>query len=169
MADNCSATLPYTARFIKTTWLVGCALSGICYGLLVSLSYISLDALRKREKGNPRVNRFLIGYVLLTILVGTAAEVGDIKGTIDGVFNDNCHSDYLQPPNPYIGHIDIVFLVINLLTDGLLVGYLLLFHHFALTHPTEGVEVLRDCQWASRKSLDPVMAHPFDCLHRDAR
>lgn len=124
MTDNCSTTLPYTVRFIKTTWLVGCALSGICYGLLVCLGCISLEALRKRDKGNPRVNRFLIGYVVLTILVGTAAEVGDIKGTIDGVFNNNCHSDYLQPPNPYIGHIDIVFLIINLLTDGLLVGFL---------------------------------------------
>ncbi|KAF9443775.1 hypothetical protein P691DRAFT_678842 [Macrolepiota fuliginosa MF-IS2] len=121
MRKDCSTTLPYTIRFIKTTWLVGCILSGVCYGILILLGYFCFIALRNRDDGNARVNKGLAAYILLTILVGTIAEVLDIMVTINGILDESCKSEYLQLWSPYIGRVDIVFLAINLITDGLLI------------------------------------------------
>ncbi|KXN91897.1 hypothetical protein AN958_11199 [Leucoagaricus sp. SymC.cos] len=120
--SSCQSSLPNTARFVKTSWLVGSALSSICYGILLLLGFLCFTALRRRpHNGNPCVKVGLMVYVLVTITTGTIAEALDIAVTVAGVLDIKCRGPYQQPPNPYIGQADVVFLIINLLTDGLLV------------------------------------------------
>ncbi|KAJ3572975.1 hypothetical protein NP233_g2730 [Leucocoprinus birnbaumii] len=117
----CVPTPRYTVRFVKTCWLVGSILAGICYGFLVMLSYNCLTALRRRADRSSLTRSRLSIYVLVTVLAASVSEAMDIKVTIDGVLDQTCQGDHVQPLNPYLGRVDIAFLIINLLTDGLLV------------------------------------------------
>ncbi|KXN84670.1 hypothetical protein AN958_12048, partial [Leucoagaricus sp. SymC.cos] len=97
-----------TARFVETGWFLCCVLSGVCCGILrlvILAGYNCLIALRKRpmEDSQARLEAF------------------DIKITPDGVLDQMCQDNHVQPLNPYLGRVDIAFLVISLLTDGLLV------------------------------------------------
>ncbi|KAF5346877.1 hypothetical protein D9756_010577 [Leucocoprinus leucothites] len=123
MADvgHCVLTPRYTVRFVKTCWLVGSILSGVCYGFLVMLAYNCLTTLRKRGDGKSLVRSRLSIYVLVTAVLATIAEAMDIKVTIDGVLDQTCQGNHVQPLNPYLGRVDIAFLFVNFLTDGLLV------------------------------------------------
>lgn len=120
--EHCQTALPDSTRAVRMSWLLGCILSSIGYGALLVLGQACFIGLRRRERGKPQVNRALIAYVLLTVTLGTVAEGVDIALTITAVLRDACFFENLQPPNPYIGRFAILFLLINLTTDGLLVS-----------------------------------------------
>lgn len=118
----CVATLPETARVAKTLWLVGCVLASIVYGILLTLAYSCVQALRRRKHGSSYVNRGLIAYVLLVTVTATATEIFAIQGTLYGVLDVTCVGPYLHVFQPYFGPSNIITFLIALLTDGLLVS-----------------------------------------------
>lgn len=119
--EHCQSTFPGSPRLVKMCWMLGCILSSVGYGALLVLGHACFAALRRRQRGNPRVNKALTAYVLFTVILGTVAEAVDIEVTITGVL-DACFSSDLQPPNPYASRFAILLLLINLTTDGLLVS-----------------------------------------------
>jgi hypothetical protein len=128
-SNHCHSSFPDTTRIVRLSWIVGCVLSSIGYGALVVLGHACYVGLRRRDAQNGRSlrvnrNRALIIYVVLALILGTVAEVVDITLTVNNALDDVCFFQNLQPPNPYLGLFDIIFLLINITTDGLLVSLL---------------------------------------------
>jgi hypothetical protein len=115
----------YTARDLKTTWLLGCLLGSIFYGILVQIGYDCLTMLRiKRNETNRGVMTALMLYVAIILVVGTVEEALTIHITLDGVLGDTvmCEGDGTRPPSLFAGPINIIFLTVGLITDGSLVS-----------------------------------------------
>ncbi|KAJ3568192.1 hypothetical protein NP233_g5873 [Leucocoprinus birnbaumii] len=55
------------------------------------------------------------------MIIATVAEVYDAAVTTTAVFDKICTDARLMPPNPFVGDISIVFMFMNIVTDGLLV------------------------------------------------
>jgi hypothetical protein len=129
-SNHCHSPFPHTTCVVRLSWIVGRVLSSIGYGALVVLGHACYVGLRQRDSesgGYSRVNRNrgLIIYVVLTLILGTVAEIVDIKLTVNGALDDVCFFQNLQPPNPYLGPFGILLLLINVTTDGLLVSLIL--------------------------------------------
>lgn len=138
--ESCQDVFPDTTRLVRVSWLVGCILSSIGYGALLVLGYACFVTLRQQKRGNPRINKGLTAYVLLTVILVTVAEAIDIELTIAGVLDEACLFDDLRLPDPYIVRFALLFVLINLTTDGLLVSASCCPEYHA--HMALGVEML---------------------------
>lgn len=121
--SRCQNPSPYSIESLKAIWLVGLALSSICYGILLLLGLLCFIALwrGKDSKGGSRTRLGLKIYITLTVITATVAEAWEVVVTTTGVLDMFCTSMRLMPRNPYVGKIDVVFFIMNCLTDGLLV------------------------------------------------
>lgn len=61
-------------------------------------------------------------YAIAIVTATTLAQALNIVMTIARVLDGSCVGNYVQPPNPYIRGIDVAFLLINFITDVLLVS-----------------------------------------------
>ncbi|KAF7761264.1 hypothetical protein Agabi119p4_10673 [Agaricus bisporus var. burnettii] len=125
-AEYCSSALPNSTRLVRLSWIVGCLLSGIGYGALVVVGHACYVGLRQSDSqsgSHPRINnhKLLITYVVFTLVLATATEVAEIFVTLDGILDDVCFFQGLQPPNPYLGRFAITVWLTNITTDGLFV------------------------------------------------
>ncbi|XP_006457023.1 hypothetical protein AGABI2DRAFT_122896 [Agaricus bisporus var. bisporus H97] len=125
-AEYCVSTLPNTPRSVRLSWIVGCILSCIGYGALVVVGhacYVGLRRCDSQSGSHSRVynHKMLIIYVVFTLVLATATEVAEIFVTLDGILDDVCFFQGLQPPTPYLGLFAITVWLTNITTDGLFV------------------------------------------------
>lgn len=121
--NDCISTRPNeTGHFVRTMWLLGSELGSFTYAILLTLTISCFGALRKRKSGNKWMNRCLGIYVVFAALMGAAALALSIKETLRGVLDVTCIGPKLQPPAPYDLRTVVIYVSINLMTDGLLVS-----------------------------------------------
>lgn len=121
--NHCTNTKPNeTGHFVVTIWLLGAELGTFTYAILLMLTISCFRALRKRKSGSKWMNRCLGIYVVFAALLGAVALALSIRETLRGVLDVMCIGPKLQPPDPYDLRTLVIYVLINLMTDGLLVS-----------------------------------------------
>ncbi|KAF5347737.1 hypothetical protein D9756_010247 [Leucocoprinus leucothites] len=112
---------PLSTPAAETSLIIGSNLSNICYGIMVFLGFRCFNALRRQtaRKQTPRTRIGLMSWVLITVIVGTMAQAWDIA-TVTEIILGGCAGvtfwDY-----PYLPGVYSTWLIMNFITDGLLV------------------------------------------------
>lgn len=113
---------PFTS--LKVNWILGMTFGAMCYGALFILSVICIGHLRHSVgKAHPaktfrNQHRVLQGHVALVLVLNTVMQVKDIQQFIDAIF----YTDSGQLTTFFLNWVNIFWLMIALVTDGLLVS-----------------------------------------------
>ncbi|KAF5346821.1 hypothetical protein D9756_010549 [Leucocoprinus leucothites] len=109
---------------IETSLIVGSNISSFCYGIMILLGFLSFNALRRQSGGkSPRVRIGLMCWILVTVIVGTTEQALDISIVVNQLAANGgrCTSEDDLVSSPFGGNIGVVWLLTEVLADGLLV------------------------------------------------
>ncbi|KAF5346862.1 hypothetical protein D9756_010550 [Leucocoprinus leucothites] len=120
--NNALSQCPSSTATSETNLIIGSNLSSICYGIVVFLGFLCFNALRHHQRGrqSQRVRISLMSWVLATVLVGTVSQAWDIAAVTTVSTGESCEAVSLLE-NPFLTGLNVLWLLMNVLTDGLLV------------------------------------------------
>ncbi|KAF5346829.1 hypothetical protein D9756_010560 [Leucocoprinus leucothites] len=122
LMNNTWSGCPISMAPTKRGLVIGSNISSICYGIMVFLGFLCFNALRHREteRQTPRVRASLMRWVVATVTVGTITQGWDTASVTAIARGQACEAATLLE-NPFLTGLNILWLLMDVLTDGLLV------------------------------------------------